>query len=984
MALSVGKTVIVQLDDNTSTTGIIRKIYPASKKANVEILDQALVATAPNKIMKVGLSNLKLAPANSTTVVVQKSNKNNNLSRVKPSGFPSIYLKQFSDWIEATFFPYREFINKPSTGPRNSLKYYQRLIRDYMSASSPYRGVLIYHGLGAGKTCTAIATAEALKNERNVVVILPASIRQNFVKELMTSCGDPAYESNQNLMKKTYTFVSYNAPNAIAQLDAVGSLDHHTIVIDEVHNLIQMMISPGSSKGPAFYKRLYEAKDVKIIALSGTPAIQNAFEIAILANVLRGNLLTAVFKVEGTIGGKRRVDESWLNILTEAFKDDQDWVHFDWSSSQIDAVYGGHNPSSDDPLFLASVDRLVNKARELGIAMSYQGVKTTSGQTTSGRVLGTPLFPEDELTFQEYYLEQQTIPVSSLDMPKVFNEAAAAAKEKRRKVTESQAKKLFTGEVSVLKLKNADNFMRRIQGLVSYYPGGDPKVYPRLTKREFVSAPMSDYQFGQYEVVRELEREHDEKLKVRRVRAGITGKSRKGSNQEDIGTSLFRTLSRQFSNFVFPDNIQRPLKRYWQDLVGKRLTMDESMTADEEMMMMPTEKQEKESQKEMQSKYDESIRSALNQLVIDPTKPLQADVEHLGKFSPKMLKIYKTIESSAGINLVYSFYKTLEGVGILSRVLEANGWKRFALPSIPSKADKVQAVVAQFWSTANKSINEEQPGHVFATWSGDQSDEERRAIQLIFNDPRNRYGAYIRVLMITKAAAEGVDLKNIRVVHIMDPHWNETLMDQVIGRAVRLGSHLALPEKDRTVEVYRYLATMTPTQREIDVDAMSTDEYLLQLAVVKHQTVEEVKEALRRSAFDCRIFGPRMVKEGHKGEKCFRAPQGSTGMFYLPDWRADLGYGKVVSQVKRKEEKWEIVLADGDKKVYRVFLKEKKVQPIYGKEKVQLTDLKKPLRKLILQPDSGRLAMPGAAEGNLPTPVGFLTPEGLWDSTVAL
>jgi superfamily II DNA or RNA helicase len=1017
--LKLGQTVRVVLDGDDSTTGIIRKFYKTKKEADVEIIDQALMASAPlngqpgqGRTLTLPFSKLFPLPARTAKVKINKKNTPNNTSnnevmRVRPKTFSSLYLKQFGDWMESTFFPYRESVNRPSTSERKSLKYYQRLIRDYIaSPDSPYRGVLIYHGLGAGKTCTAIAAAEAMKSNRNVVVILPASIRQNFVKELVTSCGDPAYARNIGLMKKSYTFVSYNAPNALEQLDAVGSLDHHTIIIDEVHNLIQMMISPQSTKGPGFYRRLYEAQDVKIIALSGTPAIQNAFEIAILANLLRGNLITAVFQIKGTTNGRRKVDDSWLNIFTDAFANDPHWVHFDWSSSQIDAVYGGSHPSSDNPEYLKSVEVLVEKAKEIGIALVYQGVKTMSGETASGRVMGTPLFPEDEETFQSFYLEQKTIPISSLDMPDVFQDAANAAKAKRKKVSAAQAKKLFTGDVEVLKMKQPENFMRRLQGLVSYYPGGDPKIYPAVRKREFVAVPMSDYQFNQYEVVRELERDHDQKIKARRGRAGIKGKKGSRAMEDEMGTSLFRTLSRQFSNFVFPMNIQRPLKAYWKDLIGKRLAPEEQRREEEEMMnneemgmngeeMGMNGEKVMLSRRDIQTRYDEGIQAALKALMEDPTQPLLAQEDKLGKYSPKMMRMYENIEATPGINLIYSFYKTLEGVGIMAKVLEANGWKRFQLPRVAGlgatkdeTGNRAKKIVAQFWESANKNIQETKPGHVFAMWSGDQSDEERKAIQMIFNDKRNRYGAYIRVLLITKAAAEGVDLRAIRAVHIMDPHWNETLMVQVIGRAVRLGSHLELPEKERTVDVYRYLATMTPAQREKDMDAMSTDEYLLQLAIVKHQTVREVKEALRRSAFDCRIFAPRLAKEGHEGEECFRPPPGSSGMFYLPDWRADMGYGKVVSQVKRTKEEWTIVVADGDKKVYRVLLKEKMVVPVLekttNKTKQSLTDLKKPIRKLIWQPDSMALATPPARSGGLPTPVGFLTEDGLWNPTVAL
>jgi hypothetical protein len=36
---------------------------------------------------------------------------------------------------------------------------YQQFVREYMRNNSPYRGMLVYHGLGSGKTCSSIAAA---------------------------------------------------------------------------------------------------------------------------------------------------------------------------------------------------------------------------------------------------------------------------------------------------------------------------------------------------------------------------------------------------------------------------------------------------------------------------------------------------------------------------------------------------------------------------------------------------------------------------------------------------------------------------------------------------------------------------------------------------------------------------------------------------------------------------------------------------------
>lgn len=73
---------------------------------------------------------------------------------------------------------------------------HQKIIKEYINVYSPYRGLLIYHGLGSGKTCSSIAIAEGIKNDKKVIVMTPASLRQNYIEELK-KCGDILYKKNQ-------------------------------------------------------------------------------------------------------------------------------------------------------------------------------------------------------------------------------------------------------------------------------------------------------------------------------------------------------------------------------------------------------------------------------------------------------------------------------------------------------------------------------------------------------------------------------------------------------------------------------------------------------------------------------------------------------------------------------------------------------------------------------------------------------------------
>jgi len=73
---------------------------------------------------------------------------------------------------------------------------HQLVIRDYLNLYTPYRGLLLYHGLGSGKTCSSIGLAEGMKSGKQIVLMTPASLKMNFFNELK-KCGDVLYKKNQ-------------------------------------------------------------------------------------------------------------------------------------------------------------------------------------------------------------------------------------------------------------------------------------------------------------------------------------------------------------------------------------------------------------------------------------------------------------------------------------------------------------------------------------------------------------------------------------------------------------------------------------------------------------------------------------------------------------------------------------------------------------------------------------------------------------------
>jgi hypothetical protein len=122
-------------------------------------------------------------------------------------GFVPENRRAFTNFINTTFSEFKLALPKLDpkacdklTGTATATMYkYQEFVRDYMRWHSPYRGLLIYHGLGSGKTCSAIAAAEALfsQGNRRIIVLTPASLQENFLKEI-SFCGFEHFRLNNN------------------------------------------------------------------------------------------------------------------------------------------------------------------------------------------------------------------------------------------------------------------------------------------------------------------------------------------------------------------------------------------------------------------------------------------------------------------------------------------------------------------------------------------------------------------------------------------------------------------------------------------------------------------------------------------------------------------------------------------------------------------------------------------------------------------
>jgi superfamily II DNA or RNA helicase len=95
-------------------------------------------------------------------------------------------------------------------------------------------GLLVFHNIGSGKTCTAIQIAEKFKNQMKIICVLPASLIGNFINELYSKCGN---YKNIDDIKKYYTIYSHHL--FIKKINIKEfELSNTLLIIDEIQNMI--------------------------------------------------------------------------------------------------------------------------------------------------------------------------------------------------------------------------------------------------------------------------------------------------------------------------------------------------------------------------------------------------------------------------------------------------------------------------------------------------------------------------------------------------------------------------------------------------------------------------------------------------------------------------------------------------------------------------------------------------------------------------
>ena len=201
----------------------------------------------------------------------------------------------------------------------------------------------------------------------------------------------------------------------------------------------------------------------------------------------------------------------------------------------------------------------------------------------------------------------------------------------------------------------------------------------------------------------------------------------------------------------------------------------------------------------------------------------------LQKYSTKLYTLLQMVNKyNSGNVFIYSNYVSYGGTTLIKQLLLANG----------------------FYEYSSKNPHEYKS---FVVFDESTNIKNREQYKRIFNSDENKTGKLIRIIIGSPITSEGITFKAVRQVHILEPYWNMSKINQIVGRAVRNYSHHSLEPDQRTVEIYKYVSIYSKMleSRDIGISNFFIDKEKYILSEEKDRSNKVIERQLKEISFDC-------------------------------------------------------------------------------------------------------------------------------------
>ena len=688
---------------------------------------------------------------------------------------------------------------------------HQQFVKNFMSLDTPYNSLLLYHELGTGKTCSAIGITEEMRQymkqtgiQKKIMIIASPNVQDNFKLQLFDA----------NKLKQIQ--------NGAWNLDTcVGNSLLKEINLSEMDKLPRERVVK-TIKG--LIARYYRFMGYDSVALYSDSELKN------LKRKLK----------------RKKQDSTFLEETQNELPEIMD----------LEPIR-----DTDDEETKQNKMKVIRKLRDkfdhrLIVIDEFHNIvaKKESSKKSSARIIlqivryckftrflllsATPLYNSHEEILWVTNMMNLNDKRAVITMNQVFDKEGNFVKESKN------------ANGIVIQESGQDLLRRKLTGYVSYVRGENPYTFPfRVYPKDF--AP-NENQFAHFPAPTKLFNGNRIKTPPKNYVLNNLFINKLGNYQLKVHSALIHNLNtiEKFNakdKFGFRDLI-KPLSSlnmtYPSDPFFKHLeeTPDKPYSGSINELHGKDGLRNTMNFETSSGLYGVSFNYDYKPQVLEKYGKIFS-LEHIGKYSCKIEAICKAIQNSTGIVLVYSRY--LEG-GLLplALALEEMGITRYSYSShVRSFLKEKQPVLNPLTMKPKTAKDEFTAKYAMITGTTAYSQSNELDIELITNSS-NFDGRHVKVVLISEAGSEGLDFKNIRQVHILDPWYNMSRIEQVIGRAVRNKSHCIFPLSKRNVEIYMH-ATHDGTELE------TADIYMYRLSEEKAIQIGQITRIMKESAVDC-------------------------------------------------------------------------------------------------------------------------------------
>jgi len=659
---------------------------------------------------------------------------------------------------------------------------HQIFVRNFLSFQTPYNSLLLYHGLGTGKTCSAITVAEEMREytkqmgiSKKIIIVASPNVQENFKLQLFDE-------------------------NKLKLIDGLWNIKSCT------GNKFLNEINPTNMKGLTKDKVISQIKQI----------INSSYKF--LGYIEFANYIEKNTRVRGELTDEKR--EKMMKI-------------------QIDKKFKNRLIIIDEIHNIRITDDNTNKRVALELLKLIKYVENIKLLLLSA----TPMYNSYKEIIWLLNLMNMNDKRPIIDIKDVFNSNGSFKIDNRgREIGRELLERKSRGYISFIRGENPYVFPYRIwpsNFSLDHSLKSDKITYPRLQYNgkpviqplELIDVYLNnigEYQQKGYEYTIGL-------LKKKIRMEGEEGEGDEGEddqlpNFENMETKGYTMLQKsiQSLNMIYPDD------RLDRIINGEEITFDASDIIGSSGMnriMKYTELTNPPTKKDFQYKSDK-----------------YGDIfsyNEIGKYSSKIKTICDNVLNSTGIILIFSEYID-GGLVPVALALENLGFTKFGTPSLFKTPPTKMIDAIEFKTNDDISSNRVFKPAKYAMITGDiaYSPDNINVIKTL-TSKENIYGEEIKVILISKTGSEGIDLTNIRQVHIMEPWYNMNRIEQIIGRAVRNCSHKSLPFKERNVQIFLYGTILNDNTYE------AIDLYVYRLAEIKAMQIGRVSRVLKENATDC-------------------------------------------------------------------------------------------------------------------------------------